>query len=285
MINPNDCNYQVWTSICAAYKASGGTLENWMQWCSNYANDNRTQDRTTYNHLTGENSSIGTLKYYAGQLASTQYEQYKHELNARQQQAIADARLQRQQNTPAPSAPLSQVAPAGTGNTIVPTTSPQQPPKPKTLAELGLYRIVDLTDAEKKPPESIVEDMIPVGMTIISGAPKTKKSFFSLQMAIAVSNGTTFLNHTTTKVKAVYLDLEGSKSRISGRSLHYDSNEMTNLYIMNDTDATLGNGKIVRLIRDINTADPEARLYPIETIKALDKPYLIGYNIIKGVSK
>jgi hypothetical protein len=257
MINPNACNYQVWTSICAAYKASGGTLENWMQWCSNYANDNRTQDRTTYNHLTGGSSSIGTLKYYAGQLAPAQYAQYIDDLNHRQHQTIADAR--QQQNTPAP------VAPAGTGNTIVPTTSPQQPPKPKMLAELGLYRLVDLTDEEKKPPEFVVEGMIPVGMTIISGAPKTKKSFLALQMAVAVSNGTTFLNHTTSKAKAVYLDLEGSKSRISSRCLHYDKNEMTNLYFRNDLNATLGNGQLIRYIRDVNTTDPEARLFIIDT--------------------
>jgi hypothetical protein len=287
MINPNACNFQTWTSICAAFKASGGSLQTWMQWCSGYAKDNPTQDRTTYNHLTGESSSIGTLKYYAGQLAPAQYAQYIDDLNHRQHQTIADARQQQQQNTPAPVAPA--------GNTIAPTLSSpqQQQPKPKTLAEFGLYRIVDLTDAEKTPPEFIVDDMIPVGMTIISGAPKTKKSFFALQMAVAVSNGAIFLNHTTTKVKAVYLDLEGSKSRISSRSLHYDNSEMTNLYIRNDINATLGNGQLISYIRDVNTADPEARLFIIDTFSRArghvptngSNAYDADVALLKGIQK
>lgn len=86
------------------------------------------------------------------------------------------------------------------------------------FAEFGFYSVPDLTEEERRPPEFIVDGMIPVGMTFLSGAPKIRKSFLALQMAVAVATGTPFLGLTTTKCDVAYLDLEGSKSRISSRS-------------------------------------------------------------------
>ena len=53
-----------------------------------------------------------------------------------------------------------------------------------------------LTDEDKTPPEFIVEDLIPVGLTFLSGAPKLRKSFLALQLASAVATGTEFLSLT-----------------------------------------------------------------------------------------
>ena len=41
--------------------------------------------------------------------------------------------------------------------------------------------------------EMIIEDMIPQGLTLIAGAPKSGKSWMMLDMCLAVSSGRSFL--------------------------------------------------------------------------------------------
>lgn len=86
------------------------------------------------------------------------------------------------------------------------------------FSDFGFYSIPDLTEEERKPPEFIIDGMIPCGMTFLSGAPKTRKSFMALQMAAAVATGQPFLGHVATKCDVAYLDLKGSKSRVSFRA-------------------------------------------------------------------
>ena len=90
LIDPNNCNYDNWKRICAAFKGAGGTLTSWMQWCSEYTTDKPNEDKSLYNNMNG--TTINSLKYYAKQLAPNRYAQYIDNLNNQQHQAIADAR-------------------------------------------------------------------------------------------------------------------------------------------------------------------------------------------------
>lgn len=99
----------------------------------------------------------------------------------------------------------------------------------------GFYSLPDLTDEERTPPEFVVEGMIPTGMTFLSGAPKLRKSFLALQMAAAVATGSDFLGHKTMQCSVAYLDLEGSKSRISTRADRMRLTVPRNVYITNDS--------------------------------------------------
>ena len=60
--------------------------------------------------------------------------------------------------------------------------------------------------------------MVPCGVTFLSGAPKTRKTFLALQMAAAVASGKEFLDCPTTQCDVAYLDLEGSKYRAAARA-------------------------------------------------------------------
>ena len=128
----------------------------------------------------------------------------------------------------------------------------------------GFYSVPDLTEEEKKPPEFIVEGMIPVGMTFLSGAPKTRKSFFALQVAGAVARGSDFFGRKTKKCDVLYFDLEGSKSRTASRSEHMSSPVPRNVLITNFIEAKLSDG-LVDLMREMHRQRPSIRLMIIDT--------------------
>lgn len=130
--------------------------------------------------------------------------------------------------------------------------------------EFGFYSVPDLTEDERKPPEFIIEGMIPVGMTFLAGAPKIRKSFFALQLAIAVATGNSFFGYTTHRCDVAYFDLEGSKSRISSRTDRMSVQIPKNVYITNQTALKLSDGLTER-IRTLHRQKPGIRLYIIDT--------------------
>lgn len=128
----------------------------------------------------------------------------------------------------------------------------------------GFYTVSSLTEDEKKPPEFIVQGIIPVGLSILAGRPKIRKSYFALQMAQSVAKGVTFLGHETTCCDVVYFDLEGSKSRISARSEQMGSIP-DNVFITNNTDYKIADGKMCSAIQSLHKERPSIRLFIIDT--------------------
>ena len=146
------------------------------------------------------------------------------------------------------------------------TSTPEwEPPKePDIFDSFGFYSVPDLTPEEKKPPEFIVDGMIPCGMTFLSGAPKIRKSFMALQIASAVATGSPFLSHNTTQCDVAYLDLEGSKSRVSFRAERMSMKIPRNVFITNSITERLADGLVDKL-RKLHRARPSIRLIIIDT--------------------
>lgn len=117
----------------------------------------------------------------------------------------------------------------------------------RTVESFNFFTISNLTDEEKIPPEFIVESLVPVGLTFISGAPKLRKSFLALQLASAVATGTDFLSFKTKQCTVCYFDLEGSKSRISSRSDKMGIVMPDNLLISNTLENGIADGLIEQL--------------------------------------
>lgn len=139
------------------------------------------------------------------------------------------------------------------------------PPKePDIFDSFGFYSVPDLTPEEKKPPEFIVDGMIPCGMTFLSGAPKIRKSFMALQIASAAATGSQFLSHNTTQCDVAYLDLEGSKSRVSFRAERMSMKIPRNVFITNSITERLADGLVDKL-RQLHRARPSIRLIIIDT--------------------
>lgn len=132
------------------------------------------------------------------------------------------------------------------------------------LSSFGFYTVDGLTEAERQPPEFIVDGLVPVGLTFLCGAPKTRKSYMALQLSYAVATGTDFLRFSTTKSSVIYFDLEGSKSRISSRVEQMQIRLPNNVMIANQIPNKLSNG-LVEDIKLLHERFPDVRLFIIDT--------------------
>jgi len=75
----------------------------------------------------------------------------------------------------------------------------------------------ELMATEFPPIQWRVQDLLPVGATVLAGKPKVGKSFMALQLAQAVASGSPFLGMKTNAAPVLYLALEDSASRLKGR--------------------------------------------------------------------
>lgn len=144
--------------------------------------------------------------------------------------------------------------------------TPEREPErnPGIFDSFGFYSVPDLSEEERRPPEFIIDGMIPCGMTFLSGAPKIRKTFMALQMAISVATGQPFLGHSTTKCDVAYLDLEGSKSRVSFRTERMTTKIPRNVYITNTITERLADGLVDKL-RQLHRERPSIRFIIIDT--------------------
>ena len=127
-----------------------------------------------------------------------------------------------------------------------------------------IYTIPDLTEEEKRPPDFIVDEMIPAGMTFLSGAPKIRKSFLAYQLAIAVATGGSFLGQSVHACDVLYFDLEGSTSRTTARSERFSVQIPRNMRVIYETPDKLADG-LVNDIRAMHREAPGYRLFIIDT--------------------
>ncbi|MBP3899013.1 MAG: AAA family ATPase [Mogibacterium sp.] len=67
--------------------------------------------------------------------------------------------------------------------------------------------------------EMIVDGLIPTGLTIVAGAPKSCKSWLMLDLALSVSLGKPFLGHEVKQCGVAYYALEDTDARIKSRLL------------------------------------------------------------------
>ena len=74
-----------------------------------------------------------------------------------------------------------------------------------------------LIQQPRKEPAWVVEDLMPTGLHLLTGAPKVGKSWLVLDLALAVSSGRPFWGYATRQCGVLYLALEDTLSRIQGR--------------------------------------------------------------------
>lgn len=82
---------------------------------------------------------------------------------------------------------------------------------------LEVINAADLEHMDVKPPEFIVEGLIPVGLTVLAGPIKYGKSWLSLQLCLANAEGKPFMTWQTHKCGVLYLAREDSNARMKDR--------------------------------------------------------------------
>lgn len=86
------------------------------------------------------------------------------------------------------------------------------PPAPRT--EWPADQLLRLHFRE---PEWVLPDLIPIGLTLLGGKPKTGKSWFCLQLSLAKASGDVMLHRPLQAGPVLYLALEDSPRRVQGR--------------------------------------------------------------------
>lgn len=143
-------------------------------------------------------------------------------------------------------------------------------PAPQTIAP-RVQRASDLLKRQFKPVQWAVHGILPQGVTILSGSPKTGKSFMAYQMCIAVASGRPLWEGRAPEVQgdALYLDLEGTERRLQDRLTTqltaFPGADVSRLHYATEWErADAG----VTQLRKYMTEFPHTRLIVIDTISA-----------------
>jgi hypothetical protein len=116
-------------------------------------------------------------------------------------------------------------------------------------------------------PDMIVDGLIPTGLTIIAGAPKSCKSWLMLRLALSVSLGEPFLGHDVKKCDVAYYALEDTDARLKSRLLDIGTAPPPGLiYATSVKDPC--NDFISDLERCLDS-NPEVRLVIVDTLQKI----------------
>lgn len=124
------------------------------------------------------------------------------------------------------------------------------------------------------PPRWAVPDLIPEGLTILAGAPKTGKSFFALGLCLAVALGGIALSRIPTSPGDVLLvALEDPMQRIQNRikSLGLGTPWPERLHLMNECPRAHEGG--LDFLNGWLGDHPDTRLVVVDTLQKYRKPH------------
>lgn len=136
----------------------------------------------------------------------------------------------------------------------------------------------------------LIPDVLPLGLCVIAGGAKIGKSYFSLQTALAVAQGSNFLGKPITKGDVLYLDMNDGERRLVSR-VHQlvqdkDKDKLTNFQYAVDWPRNNKGG--LEAIEDWFETHSHARLVVIDLlVNYIDSPekgwYQNYYNTLRSL--
>ena len=130
------------------------------------------------------------------------------------------------------------------------------------------YLLKDLVNYQVKEINYLVDKIIPdAGLVIFAGNPKSGKTFFALQLALAIANGKPFLKYPTTKGFVKCHLFEDNKDRLKRRlnSMNIKSEEYDNVQI-NHRRISINDGLIQKMESEL-LLHPDIKLFIIDTLQ------------------
>ncbi|MCC8619247.1 AAA family ATPase [Xanthomonas vesicatoria] len=135
----------------------------------------------------------------------------------------------------------------------------------------GIYSAADLMNRDFKPVQWALQDILPEGVTILSGPPKCGKSWLVYQACVAVATGTALWpgRAPETPGDALYIALEDNPRRMQRRLQkvieHITSPDLRRLHCVHEWPRSHeGVAQIASWIR----SNPQTRLVVIDTLAA-----------------
>lgn len=130
------------------------------------------------------------------------------------------------------------------------------------------YLLKDLINHQVKEINYLVDKIIPdTGLVIFAGNPESGKTFFALQLALAIANGKTFLNYPTTKGFVSCHLFEDNMDRLKRRLnfMNIKSAEYDNVQI-NHQRISINEGLIKKMESEF-LLHPTTKLFIIDTLQ------------------
>lgn len=121
----------------------------------------------------------------------------------------------------------------------------------------------------------LVDQILPTGLYLLAGSPKMGKSWFVLQLGIAVSNGQSFLGFNANAARVLYLCLEDTYQRIRNRLIDYEDDSLDQIEFVLDS-RKLDAGLISDLKHHLE-AKPDIKLIIIDTLQKIRAVRSEGY--------
>jgi hypothetical protein len=132
-----------------------------------------------------------------------------------------------------------------------------------------------------QPIRFIIQTLLPQGLSILAGAPKTGKSWLALQICLAVAKGEPLWSLPTAKSAVLYLCLEDSFARIQSRLFGIGGEAPSSAYFVVLADA-IGAG-LEAQIENFLSEHPGVELVVIDTLQKVrsltnDNAYAADYH-------
>lgn len=156
---------------------------------------------------------------------------------------------------------------------------PQQPPD---LTQTALPDIMPLDTLLATPlpaPRWIIPDLLPVGVTLLTGVPHVGKSWLAMRLALATATATPVLEcNPLSQGHVLYLDLEGNLQRVQARAaelLHNQNPPHTLEWAGNWLSLNAGG---LADIEDWLDNHPQARVVVIDSLASVHAREERGYS-------
>lgn len=124
-----------------------------------------------------------------------------------------------------------------------------------------------------------VEGLLPEGLTLLSGDPKSGKSFFALNLSVSVAKGVPFLCFPTVKSEVLYFSFEDDEKRLQQRLFEMSDDTFSGLTFSNDV-MRLGEG-FIETLEDYLQKNPCTKLVVVDTLNYI-RPEKQGTNMYKN---
>ena len=136
------------------------------------------------------------------------------------------------------------------------------------ITKLKTYNAEDffLTPIDPSKGEMIIEDMVPKGLTVLAGSPKSCKSWMALDMALAITAGRPFLGKATRICEVLYLALEDTDKRLHDRLITL---EESNRRLHLATQCSKLDEGFITQINEFITEVPSVKLIIVDTFQKI----------------
>ena len=177
-------------------------------------------------------------------------------------------------------------------------TSPYNEPSKGVKKETGplvTYTMNEIQSMHLKPPDFLVDKILPKGVCLLGAPPKIGKSWMALDIGIQCAQGGEFLGHRCRKCGVLYLALEDSLYRLQERAMKLTQGDPVpdNLYFAIDASKVDPGDKddgLYKQLEDMFDKHEDIELVIIDTLQMVtpskrqgDDAYASTYTLLNSI--